>query len=113
MKKNFSSSLDENLDPEEAENLAKKQVLTQDLHKLTCEAYTSAMIDEDDQITSECYDGANEEAHRAEEEQRMALIYQQQAIFDEERKKLEDEYGQKFNQMRQSEMRKIEELRVH
>jgi len=34
------------------------------------------MIEEDDQITSECYDGANEEAHRAEEAQRMALIYQ-------------------------------------
>ena len=113
MKDQFSSQMDDNLDPEEAEKMVLNQVLTQDINKLTCDSYTQAMIEEDDQITSECYDGANEEAHRAEEEQRMALIFQQQAMFDEERKKLEQEYGQKFNNMRQSEYRKIEELKVH
>ena len=43
----------------------------------------------------------------------MALIYQQQQLFEQERKKIEQEYGQKFNQMRQSENRKIEELKEY
>ena len=75
MKDKMESNIDDNLDPEEAEKMVKNMVLTNDIHHLTCEDYTQQMIDEDDQITAECYEGANEEAHKAEESQRLALIY--------------------------------------
>jgi hypothetical protein len=51
------------------------------------------MIEEDDLLTAECYDGANEEAYRAEEAERMSLIYEQQKVFEDERKQLELVYS--------------------
>jgi hypothetical protein len=63
------------MDPEEVKKIFDSQIIASDLHHLTCEEYSEAMIEEDDQITSECFDDANEEAHRAEEAERMQLIF--------------------------------------
>jgi len=43
------------------------------------------MIEEDDLITGECYEGANEEAHRAEEAARLQLMMGQSKEFEDER----------------------------
>lgn len=65
MKSKIAETIDDNLDPEEVEK--KMQIICLDPKNLTCDSYTQAMIEEDDSITSECFDGAHEEAHRAEE----------------------------------------------
>jgi hypothetical protein len=67
--------------------------LTKDLNNLTCEEYSEEMILEDDNMTVDCYEGANSEAHKAEENARIEMIMNQTKIFEEERKKLEDEFG--------------------
>ena len=58
------------------------------------------MIIDDDLITSDCYEGANTEAHQAEENARIEMIMNQTKQFEQERKKLEDEFGQQFQKMR-------------
>ena len=69
------------------------------------------MIEEDDLITAECFEGANEEVHRAEENERIEMMMGQSRQFEEEKKRLQDEFGLKFQQVRQSEYRKMDELK--
>ena len=103
------------LSPEEVEKMVAQRLtaegITADINQLTCHEYSDNHIKHDEDTAIECFESALREAQEAEEQKTKAQIVEHQKAFENEKQQLEKQFKSEFLKMKQSEEKKIQELK--